>query len=187
MESKGRILDIARDWQSGKIRTLVELDEGKPEQAEKLMHKDLSVKLVTWRDKRSLDANAYYWALLSKLAASIGVSRPFAHNYLLRRYGQVDMAAGRVIEVLIPEDESARERIDEDMEIHLTPTDALEVAEDQTILRVYQKLKGSHEYNTKEMSDLLNGLISECKEVGIETATPEEIARMIALYEEARK
>ena len=89
--------------------------------------------------------------------------------------------------MLIPEDESARERIDEDMEIHLAPTDTLEVAEDQTILRVYQKLKGSHEYNTKEMSDLLNGLISECKEMGIETATPEEIARMIALYEEARK
>ena len=59
MESKGRIVDITKDWKSGKIRIMVELDDGKPEQAEKLMHKELSAKLVIWRNKRSLDANAY--------------------------------------------------------------------------------------------------------------------------------
>ena len=32
--------------------------------------------------------------------------------------------------------------------------------------------------DTKEFKELLDGLISECQEVGIETATPEEIARM---------
>ena len=41
--------------------------------------------------------------------------------------------------------------------------------------RFYQP---SSAMDTKEFANLLDGLISECKEVGIETATAEEIAMM---------
>ena len=34
------------------------------------------------------------------------------------------------------------------------------------------------------MSELINGLVSECKEQGIETLPPDELARMMAEYEE---
>jgi len=37
---------------------------------------------------------------------------------------------------------------------------------------------GSSTYNTKEMSVLIDGIVNECKEQGIETLTPEEIADM---------
>ena len=37
--------------------------------------------------------------------------------------------------------------------------------------------QGTSEYSTKEMSVFLDGIISECQEVGIETDTPEQIAR----------
>ena len=37
------------------------------------------------------------------------------------------------------------------------------------------------------MSELINGLVSECKEQGIETLTPDELARMMKDYEENHK
>ena len=37
---------------------------------------------------------------------------------------------------------------------------------------------GSHTYDTKEMSRLIEGTVSEAKELGIDTRTPEEIALM---------
>ena len=42
---------------------------------------------------------------------------------------------------------------------------------------LYRAIKGTSEYSTKEMSVFLDGIISECQEVGIETDTPEQIAR----------
>lgn len=41
----------------------------------------------------------------------------------------------------------------------------------------YRAIKGSSEYDSKEMSIFLEGIISECRDVGIETDTPEEVAR----------
>ena len=48
-------------------------------------------------------------------------------------------------------------------------------------------LKGSSDYDTREMSELIDGLVSECKECGIETATPEELQRMLDLYDQNRR
>ena len=38
---------------------------------------------------------------------------------------------------------------------------------------------GSSTYTTAEMATLIDGVISECKDMGIETATPAELARMM--------
>jgi hypothetical protein len=51
-------------------------------------------------------------------------------------------------------------------------------------------MRGSHTFNTKEMSRLIDGTIEEAKELGIETATPEQIRRMMAAWDsnhDARK
>jgi hypothetical protein len=42
----------------------------------------------------------------------------------------------------------------------------------------YRAYRGSHTYNTEEMARLIQGTVMECKDHGIETATPEEIAQM---------
>lgn len=42
----------------------------------------------------------------------------------------------------------------------------------------YAKLKGTSEYDTKEMSRFIDGIVSEAKELGIETLPPDEVARM---------
>ena len=49
----------------------------------------LDVEIKKRRKKRSLDANAYYWKLASEVADVLHVSKPYIHNYLLRKYGQI--------------------------------------------------------------------------------------------------
>ena len=46
-------------------------------------------------------------------------------------------------------------------------------------LQVYY---GSSTFDTKEMSVFIDGIVSECHELGIETMTPEQIAAMNAAW-----
>lgn len=48
-------------------------------------------------------------------------------------------------------------------------------------------LLGSSEYDTAEMSHLIEGLVNECKECCIETLTPDELSRMMAEYDQNRR
>ena len=42
----------------------------------------------------------------------------------------------------------------------------------------YRLIKGSSQYDTKEMSLFIDGIVSECKEQGIETMTPSELDQL---------
>jgi hypothetical protein len=83
---------------------------------------------------------------------------------------------------VLPETEEVAKRVDEDETLHVRPTDEVKQGKDGRMYRTYLLLKGSHELNTKDMSILLDGIISECHECGVETATPEEIIRMKAMW-----
>lgn len=48
-------------------------------------------------------------------------------------------------------------------------------------------LRGSSTYDTDEMSKLINGLVSECQEMGIETLPPQELERMMDIYDQHYK
>jgi low affinity Fe/Cu permease len=48
----------------------------------------------------------------------------------------------------------------------------------------YKVYRGTHTYDTKEMAKLIDGTIHECKNVGIETATPKQIEEMQRLWEQ---
>ena len=54
--------------------------------------------------------------------------------------------------------------------------------EDGKELIFYKIFRGSSTYDTKEMSLLIDGTVSECKEQGIETLPPEELERMLAKW-----
>lgn len=56
--------------------------------------------------------------------------------------------------------------------IHAIP---VKYEEKATFYRIY---RGSHTYDTKEMSVLIDGTVADAKELGVETATPAEIAEM---------
>lgn len=94
------------------------------------------------------------------------------------------MASGGLSYLVIPNTPQAEKRIDEEEMFHARPTTEIKAGKDGETYRTYILLAGSSTYDTKEMSELINGLVSECKEQGIETLPPEELARMMAEYEE---
>lgn len=182
MKLTAKIRDIGRTL-DGKYTLMLESPRIAQDEAAGLSQEEcLDVELKKHRKKRSLDANAYYWRLASDLADVLHVSKPYIHNYLLRRYGQIEMIDDQAVYIVIPDTESAQKKVDEEQMYHLKPTSQVKPGKGGMMYRTYMMLKGSHEYDTKEMSHLIDGLVSECKEVGIETLTPEELERMLLEY-----
>jgi hypothetical protein len=48
----------------------------------------------------------------------------------------------------------------------------------------YKVYKGSSEFDAREMSILIDGIVSEAKNLGIQTETPNEIARLKSMWGE---
>ena len=123
------------------------------------------------KSKRSLTANAYYWSLLNQLASVMRSSSDECHFLILQRYGQYE-----VISVL------------SDIDIHGYFKYYKEIGhgtvegKDFCHYKIYKR---SSEMDSKEFSVLLDGLISECEEVGIPTLTSDEVAKL--KYIEMRK
>lgn len=187
MEGKGILKGIARDWLTGKIQLTFEMNQDVSGRIDSIKDKLLRITVKQWKEKRSLDANAYYWVLLSKLAEAMKISKPRAHNLMLRRYGQNMTIDGAGAYIRIPDTEKAEEIALEASEYHIRPTSEVVTGNNGVNYRTYVMLMGSSQYDTAEMSHLIDGLVSECREVGIETATPDELRHMLEMYEQNRR
>lgn len=145
------------------VRTMLEAwQDGKPY--------ELLIRPV--RVKRSLDANAYYQALLDQLKDVLHRDRDELHFDLLRRYGQtaVDSEGNKLIFSIISQIDGTK--ISKYVEvIGHGKVDGKDFTH-------YRVLKGSSEMDTREFSILLEGLIDECKLQGIETLTPAELEKL---------
>lgn len=135
---------------------------------------DEVVEVTKQTKKRSLNANAYFHVLSDKIADKIGVSKAYAKNFLLGRYGQRERDEnGNPITLAVKEGIDLMERED----IHTALVGAEYI--DGELFDIYEVVRGSHTYSSTEFTTLINGTISECKEIGgIETMTPQEIARL---------
>lgn len=128
------------------------------------------------KQRRSLDSNAYFHVLADKLRQKMTppLSMAEVKNHLITSYGQIEYQNGKAVYIKtnIPTAEMAK--------IEYLHCEAVKFAEDAIFYRVY---RGSHTYNSSEMAQLIAGTIDECQALGIETATPAELARMSALWE----
>lgn len=129
-----------------------------------------------YSDGRSLSANGLYWSLIGKLSDALKVSKPYMHNMMLRRYGQTEIIDGKLGYIYVLDtDEAEQKALDADT-YHIRPTSHTREGNDGNTYRIYVLLRGSSTYTTKEMSVLIDGVIDECKNVGIETLTPDKLA-----------
>lgn len=178
MECIGRFKGLGIDLMSKHQKLEIEIDTDIREEYDKLKDKEkLRIRIVQYRKKRSLDANAYYWTLLTKFADVVGLSNPEAHNMMLRGYGQSEIFDGKAVYVTIPDTEESEKKVNNATDYHLAPTSQVRMGNDDVMYRTYRLLRGSRTYDTKEMSRLIDGLITCCKEAGIpetEIASPNE-------------
>ena len=124
----------------------------------------LMFEVKPWKSKRSLDQNAYYWALLGRLGQRLGYPSDALHRHMLREYGVYDVFTVRA---------------DVPLSDYFRYWDEVGQGEmDGVRYRHIRAFKGSSEMDTAEFSRLLNGAIEECRQQGIETMTPQEAARL---------
>lgn len=91
---------------------------------------------------------------------------------------------GKLAYLVIPDSDNAEMKALEAETYHIKPTSQTKPGADGLMYRTYIMLRGSITYDTKEMSHLVNGLVSDCREQGIETIPPDELERMMAAYDQ---
>lgn len=134
------------------------------------------------KEKRSLNANALYFKMVGKMAAALRMSIPAMHNQLLRKYGEAEIIDGEEVWVALPDTEEAEKKADEDTENHLLPTNKKTGSR-----RWYKMLKPSHEFDTAQMSRLIDGTADEMRQMGLVPPMDEEIEKAIQAYERKHK
>lgn len=119
------------------------------------------------KKKRSLDQNSYAWVLMEQLAKVMNTSKEEIYEIMLQRYGTLQRDLNNKL-LVIPNEEILKSTA----ELHL------KYIGDKVINGQNKKLnaviKGSSQYDTKEMKQFLDGIITECDDNGIETLTEEE-------------
>lgn len=171
----GRIVDISRGL-DGKFRILLELDEITGE-VRNHDSKIMDIDIKQHREKRSLNANAYFHVLVGKIADKLKISKTRAKNLMLGLYGQREILDDGPLIVSIIDTVDMLERED----IHCKNVGTGEINGKGFIH--WAIIKPSHEYNTEEMAVLIDGTVVEAKELDIETLTPAELERMKAAWQ----
>lgn len=181
MNFTGRLTGISRDFETSNPVLQLAVNESLYG-IDDLKGKDLSIKIVRKSQKRSLDANAYFHTLCDKLRfkiESVPWSMARVKNHLIADYGQIMYLDDGV--PLIYKTNAPPEYVRELEEPHLLLVKT-EIERDKEVY-FYRMYRGSHTYNSLEMSKLIDGTIEECKALGIETMTPMHIERMLAAWE----
>ena len=183
-ELTGAIADMSLDFKSGKPRLTLTINER--QSAEMLfdeLHEceKLSIKIGKHREKRSLDANSYMWLLCGKLAEKLSDEKV--------KHTKEDIYRDAIKEIGIwYDDEIEPEKVKwrrTAWELIGTGwiTERVDFSEDgnKEIIRFYY---GSSQYNTKQMSRLIDNIVQDCKAVGIETMTPNQLVELKARWGE---
>ena len=178
MDFTGRVCGVSRDFSTKKPRIEFIINE-EPNGIDVLNDVDLKIKVTKNTNPRSLNANAYFHVLCDKLRQKLGISMAHMKNELITTYGQIDyLDEGQPI---IYKTNAPPERVQELESAHMK---FMHQGVDGAYW--YKVYRGSHTYDSKEMSLLIDGTIETAKEQGIETKTPEEISRLIYLWEQER-
>lgn len=167
MEFKGKLSNVVKDWKSGKYNVSFEVTEGNIEEVNEIQDKDLLVTAKKYHKKRSLNANEYMWVLCTKIATVLNTSKDEVYKGMLDRYGVLYQDDSGYITVTV------KANVDMDkIEGHW------KYYAGDGRFKSYLMIKGTSQYDTAEMSRFVDCVVSEAKELGIETLTPNEIERM---------
>ena len=174
MKHTGRLKEPIIDWQTGKMAAVIEINEDFRQTYEELKDcEKLSLEIKPYKERRSLNANAYFHVLNGKIADRLGISKPRCKNLLIGRYGQPELI-GEGEQAVLKTNISVSRMMEQET-LHCMPCGGKE--ENGIEVNFFRVYRGSHTYNTEEMSHLIDGAIQEAKDIGIpdaEIATPDE-------------
>ena len=134
----------------------------------------LSIKIGKFKKKRSLDANAFCWVLISKLAERLNISRKEIYRSAIKEIG------GNSDTVCVQNKavQSLCEGWNHNGLGWITETFPSKIKGCTNVTLYY----GSSTYDTAQMSRLVNMIVQECEQLGIETKSQEEIDSLLSSW-----
>lgn len=169
----GKITGALIDFATGKPKLELSVNEVNDfkQLVDELKDKErLPIEVKQYREKRSLNANNYAWKLITEIANVLRASKEEIYFMMLKMYGQSE-----IISVLahIPLNNYVKYF-----------EEAGESTLNGKLFKHYRVFKGSSEFDSREMAIFIDGIISEAKNLNIQTETPNQIAEMKARWGE---
>ena len=179
MRITGRIVGANIDFHSGKPTISFEVNERNDFElmVDELRDREkLTIEVKPYRARRSLDANAYCWVLIDRLAEKLCESKEVIYRQYITHIGgnsEIVCVKNNAVERLC----SGWRRNGLGWQ---TETFDSKISGCTNVVLYY----GSSVYDSAQMARLLDLIIQDCKELGIPTETPDEIAKLKAMWGE---
>lgn len=178
VEFVGRLSNIEMSYSNGKTLLTFEAD-GNTQTLFKMFDElrnapKLTCKVGKFRERRSLDANAYCWTLIGKIAEKTNVSNSEIYRAAIKEIGgncDVVCVKTEAVEALC----NGWTRNGLGWQTDTMPSKI----EGCTNVVLYY---GSSSYDTAQMSRLINIIVQDCLDLGIETRSPEEIESLLRAW-----
>lgn len=138
---------------------------------DELHETDVDVTVKKHREKRSLDANAYFWVLVDRLAEKTRIPKTDIYRRYIREIGgNHEMVC--VIDSAVKKLRNGWEHNGLGWQTDTMPS---RIPGCTNVILYY----GSSTYNTRQMSHLIDMAVQDCQEQNIETLSPEKLAGMM--------
>lgn len=166
IEAKGRIIDFSKGNRFRKPQATFEFDSFDAEGLEG----DLRIKVKPWKESRSDRANKFMWACIGEIAQKVRADKWDIYLTMLKRYGKFTYICVR------PEAVEALKKQWRECEV----LNEIDINGDKAIqvLCYY----GSHLYDTEEMAALIDGIITEMKNLQIPVPLDEKMRALCKAY-----
>lgn len=174
LDTTGTIKDIDIDYKTHKAKISLLLDTKQLDIVEELKNEDkLNIELKKYRKHRSLDANAYFWKLLTELCELAEIDTVEEYKRRIKELGIFRQFKIEKDNIKTFEKMWTAQGIAWFCEI--ADTTYIEDTEFKIINAYY----GSSSFNSKQMSRLIDGVVQDCKAYGLETKPQEEIDSLL--------
>ena len=171
---KGNLTDLSTGM-DGRQRLTISIDGDARSVWDDLHDGEVDITIKRYRPKRSLEANAYCWVLIDKLAARLHLDK-------LDIYREAIKSIGGVSETVCVR-EKAVDKLIEGWQNHgagwTAETMPSKIPGCVNVTLYY----GSSTYDRAQMGALIDHIVQDCKAVGIETENPANIRSLLEQWE----
>lgn len=174
LDTTGTIKDIDIDYKTHKAKISLLLDTKQLDVVEELKNEDkLNIELKKYRRHRSLDANAYFWKLLTELCELAEIDTVEEYKRRIKELGIFRQFKIEKDNIKTFEKMWTAQGIAWFCEI----ADTTYIGD--TEFKIINAYYGSSSFNSKQMSRLIDGVVQDCKAYGIETKPQSEIDSLL--------
>ena len=180
MKTTGEILDLSMDFKTGKGKVALLIDTKDLDTLEilaKLKEAKLDVEIKKHTEKRSGKSNRYFWELLGQVCARKHLDELEEYRRRVKELGifRVSKIPSQDYETL----KKTWENWGKAWFCEVGDTEIIGDIEFKIVFLYY----GSSSFNKQQMSRLIDNLVQDCKAIGVETKSPEEIESMLKEYD----